>query len=140
MENRRILVVDDDISQLNEIEEILKSRGWLVDTVSDPADGLICNSYRDYDLIITDLVMPNITGDEFIEIVLTKVCNSKFIIITSFGYDPSHSLVKLNCDYEIPIFIKPINSDNFIAKIDEIFSQNSPINSICYSNEVENVV
>lgn len=140
MKNRRILIVDDDTQILQSLEFALKAEGWLVDSVDDPADGLICNSYRDYDLIITDIVMPHLTGDEFIEIVLSKKKSTKFIVITSFGYDPNHSLVKLNINYSPPVFLKPIVTSELIEKIKEIFQQNSSVNITYKTKEVENVI
>ncbi len=63
-EPKRILVVDDEKSILDLVEEILTQDGHQVDVASRGDEALDYVSKRDYDLIITDIRMPGIDGRE----------------------------------------------------------------------------
>ncbi|MEN8208297.1 MAG: ATP-binding protein [Candidatus Fermentibacteria bacterium] len=64
VESMSILVIDDDISSLNLISEYLKHDGHSVTSFSDPVEGMSAFNSSDFDMIITDMVMPRATGED----------------------------------------------------------------------------
>ena len=64
---KRILVVDDSMTTRTMIKNILLNIGYMVDAVLDATEALVKLKMTHYDLIITDLNMPKIDGNEFIE-------------------------------------------------------------------------
>ncbi len=82
-----ILFVDDEESLLEIGSKILERLGYLVDTQSDPlkALGLVKEDPSRYDLIITDMTMPQITGDKFTREVLKIQPQMPVIICTGFS-------------------------------------------------------
>ena len=60
----RILLVEDDKSTAQSIELTLKSEGFIVDLAELGEDGLEIGKIYDYDLIILDLMLPDIDGYE----------------------------------------------------------------------------
>lgn len=63
---RKVLVIDDEEFHRNQIQEFLKSKKISVKTANDGEDGLVLAKDWKPDLIILDLVMPNLDGFEFI--------------------------------------------------------------------------
>ena len=60
----RILLVEDDQATAQSIRLTLKSEGYVVDTAELGEDGLEIGKIYDYDLIILDLILPDIDGYE----------------------------------------------------------------------------
>jgi CheY-like chemotaxis protein len=64
MARRRILVVDDEDNLRDVLLEVLKRDGHEVDSAVDGAEGLRRAQEQRYDLVVTDLRMPNLEGPE----------------------------------------------------------------------------
>ena len=60
----RILLVEDDASLAKSIELMLKAEGFILDTTELGEDGLEIGKIYDYDIIILDLMLPDIDGYE----------------------------------------------------------------------------
>ncbi len=60
----RVLLVEDDASTAKSVELILKSEGFVVDSTDLGEDGLEIGKLYDYDIIILDLLLPDIDGYE----------------------------------------------------------------------------
>ncbi len=58
----RVLLVEDDSSTAKSIELMLKSEGYVVDTTDLGEDGLEIGKIYDYDIIILDLMLPDMDG------------------------------------------------------------------------------
>jgi PAS domain S-box-containing protein len=63
--DERILLVDDELELLNIEKEMLSRMGYTVTTMNDPAEALklFAGQPSCYDLVITDMTMPKMTGD-----------------------------------------------------------------------------
>ena len=60
----RVLLVEDDTSTAKSIEMMLKSEGYICDSTDLGEDGLEIGKIYDYDLIVLDLMLPDIDGYE----------------------------------------------------------------------------
>ena len=60
----RVLLVEDDNATADSIELMLKSEGMVVDTTDLGEDGLEIGKLYDYDIILLDLMLPDIDGYE----------------------------------------------------------------------------
>ncbi len=63
----KVLLVDDERTTREMLARALKTRGILVETASDGKEGLERIQREHFDLFITDLIMPNMSGIELIE-------------------------------------------------------------------------
>ncbi len=81
----RILVVDDEESIREFLEIMLKKEGYEVTTAEDGQKGLDLTKKKSFDLIISDLQMPNLTGMEFLKKVKENDPSMLFMMITAFG-------------------------------------------------------
>jgi len=81
----RILVVDDEESIREFLEIMLKKEGYEVTVAEDGARGLDLIKKKTFDLVISDLQMPNMTGIELLRQVRDQYPNLLFMMITAFG-------------------------------------------------------
>ena len=77
----KILVVDDELDMLILIKNILKKRNYLVDVYQDPLE-IVPDKLNNYDLILLDIMMPNIDGRTFCKNIRQKV-DCPIIFLTS---------------------------------------------------------
>lgn len=106
---KRILVIDDSVTTRTMVKNILLNSGYIVDAVCDAEEAIVKLKLNHYDLVITDLTMPNIDGFEFIE----KIKNDEMymdiplVIMSSVSkQDASKKLSPYNIEYYV-------SKDNF---------------------------
>jgi DNA-binding NtrC family response regulator len=89
MDKYKALVVDDEPSVCEAVKAILEIEGIEVTTFTDSIAAAEEIKQNSYDLIISDLKMPKMTGLELYDSVKESAAESLFIIITAFGTIPS---------------------------------------------------
>ncbi len=85
MATKRILVVDDDTYVRSATEEILIRKGYNVDTASDAGNALRKLEDADYDLLLSDIKMPGMSGLELLEQVRNRWTDLTVILMTASG-------------------------------------------------------
>ncbi|MGZ5278839.1 MAG: sigma-54-dependent transcriptional regulator [Pseudobdellovibrionaceae bacterium] len=81
----RILVVDDEESIREFLEIMLKKEGYEVTCAEDGAKARDILAKKSFDLVISDLQMPNMTGIELLKFVKENYPDLVFMLITAFG-------------------------------------------------------
>ena len=81
----KILVVDDNPDVLNLIADILESHDHEVKTVSNGASAIKELESNDYDMVLTDLMMPDVDGMQVLENAILKAPKTICIILTGHG-------------------------------------------------------
>lgn len=66
---RRILIVDDEENIRNALRRALRKEGYEIFSGAEPAEGLELLKKQEVDMVISDHLMPNMTGLEFLKIV-----------------------------------------------------------------------
>ena len=108
----KILIVEDDISIHNIIEELLKSKNYSTSNAYSGTEALLLLEKEKYDLILLDLMIPGISGEE----IISKVKNIPIIVISA----KVSSEDKVNCllsganDY----ITKPFDNKELLARIE----------------------
>ena len=85
MREVHILVVDDESSIRELLQEYLSLEGYKVDCAKDGNDAFEYLRKYYYDLVLTDLEMPGMNGIELLKKANTQGLNHKFIILTGYG-------------------------------------------------------
>lgn len=67
MNKKHILIVDDEVDFTEIISTLLDFHDFQVDTTNDPQKVMVELSEHQYDLIVTDLMMPGLDGFQLIE-------------------------------------------------------------------------
>jgi DNA-binding NtrC family response regulator len=108
-QNKHILIVDDEVDVLDFLKIYLTGMGWEVTTAStiDEAFKALESSY--FFLVITDIAMPEMDGHEFIMKLRERTFPSEVALMTGFGYNPKHTLVKIFKTVKYPCLFKPFN-------------------------------
>ncbi len=102
-----ILVVDDEQVVLKSCERILTPEGYQVNTAASAKEALGLLDKSQYDLIITDLMMPEMNGLDFMKQVRTKNPDINIVVIT--GY-PSQESIKESLSLRIVDYLpKPFS-------------------------------
>jgi two-component system, sensor histidine kinase SagS len=107
--NKRILIVDDEIDVLDFLKIYLESLGWEITIVSSTDEAFQVLGQKTFFLILTDIAMPEMDGYEFINQIKDKEIPSQLALMTGFGYNPKHTLVKIYKTNRYPCLFKPFN-------------------------------
>lgn len=83
--SRSILVVDDDAGITSLLTELLEEQGHAVHGVLRAEDAIAALSQRAFDLMITDLVLPDMRGNELLQHAKEIQPDLPVILITAFG-------------------------------------------------------
>ncbi|UOD33925.1 chemotaxis protein CheW [Deferribacteraceae bacterium V6Fe1] len=117
--NIKALIVDDSATDRKIMKRLLTSTGW-IDTVevSNPNDAIHAAQKVDIDLLITDIVMPDMDGFELARTLREKGFEKPIIAVSSRGEAGNMQKAKLS---GIDAFlVKPINLDEMVAKINSL--------------------
>ncbi len=121
--NRRVLVVDADETVRNDAHLRLDRYHCEVETAHAGEEALLMVRYRGpYDLIIADIRLPDMTGYELL-VQLMKIMNRvPLILMSSFGWDPGHSIVNARRAGLHPkaILYKPFRLDQMLETVETI--------------------
>jgi CheY-like chemotaxis protein len=85
---RRILVLDDEPAVLATCRAILEKAGYEVETISTAREALVKATDSSFDVVLTDVDMPDMGGLEFIMRLRLKSCNVPCVVMSGSG-DPA---------------------------------------------------
>jgi len=105
-----VLVLDDDPTVVTSLGDLLQSEGCVVHraTRAESALGILRNVK--VDVVISDVVMPEMDGYEFYQRVKEEMPNLPVVLMTGFYYDKDHILKRARLrGLEGALFKKPIN-------------------------------
>jgi two-component system response regulator HydG len=118
----RILVIDDDLDICLVLSALLERSHYLVDTTSTGEEGLLKLRDHDYDLVLCDYKLPDISGLELLkQIKLTKPVVA-VIIIT--GYSDIKTAVETLRYGADDFMIKPLYPHELLINIKEAITKN----------------
>src|SRR5499433_3172060 len=81
----RVLLVEDDSNTAQSIELILKSEGYIVDSTDLGEDGLEIGKLYDYDIIILDLMLPDMDGYEVLKRLRAAKIKTPILILSGLA-------------------------------------------------------
>jgi len=120
--NRRILVIDDEADVLEFLRLYLETMGWEVTAVPTVAAAFEALAASPYFLVITDIAMPEMDGYELVDAVKEKGYQCRFALMTGFGYNPKHTIIKINKTVKFPCLFKPFNREKVMDAVNEAFA------------------
>ncbi len=116
---RSVLVIEDDFDTVYPLAELLRLKGYTVNTATEAEQGLLLAKQQRPDLIITDIALPGASGLHFInKIRADKQLNAIPIIVIS-GCGPM-IMVEAEAAGANCCLPKPISIDLFWAAIDRV--------------------
>ncbi len=116
MRNHKILLVDDDTLVLETTGVALRNRGYDLRTAQSGADALKLLEEKEFDLVITDLVMDEIDGIDVLKAVKEKCPDTMTIIFTGQG-NLSSAIAALRLNAE-DYLLKPCETEDMFFRIE----------------------
>ncbi|SHG13710.1 two-component system, response regulator FlrC [Fodinibius roseus] len=116
---KHVLILEDDEMLLEFLKENLSIHGYETTTFLSPAKGMSFLQDHDVDLVLTDVKMDDMTGDEVLSHVLNNHAETGVIMMTGFG-NINHAVRALQkgaFDY----ITKPFKAKEIIFRIDRYF-------------------
>lgn len=116
----RLLVVDDDGEILGILRDMLRLKGHKVTAVSDARKALDLIESCSYDLILTDLGMPSVSGWEIARRAKAKDPRTPVVLITGWGVQYEHE--DLSARGVDLVLCKPLSWDKLLAGLEKMFA------------------
>jgi len=114
----RVLLVEDDSSVAKSIELMLQSEGFIVDSTDLGEDGLEIGKLYDYDIIILDLMLPDIDGYEVLRRLRAARVSTPILILSGLS-EPDHKIRGLGIGAD-DYLTKPFDKRELVARIQAI--------------------
>jgi CheY-like chemotaxis protein/GAF domain-containing protein len=107
----RVLVADNDDRVRRSAHALIGRWGGIVETARDGHEALTMARLAGYDAIVADIRLPDLSGYEVYRALRDAQPNARVILMTGYGYDPGHSLVKARQDGLRHVLFKPFRVD-----------------------------
>ena len=119
---RRVAVLDDEAPVRDVVANVLAEVGASVDRFTSSAEG--CESIeraaasgRPYDVVISDVRMPERNGYEVFRVAKAACPRTQVILMTGFGYDPNHSIVRSTQEGLHCFLFKPFQAQQLVDEV-----------------------
>jgi PAS domain S-box-containing protein len=122
LRGKRILVVDSDETVRAAAHELLGKYGCDVETAHHGEEAFLMVRTFHYDLVIADIRLPDMTGYECFAKLLDIHEHLPVILMTGFGYDPTHSIVKARQQGLKSVLYKPFRLDQLLTEVEKAVS------------------
>ena len=106
----KVLVVDDDAGICDSLRDLLTAERCCVEIAASGVFALEWLRRKEFDVVLTDVVMPDMDGYELYQAVKRQTPNLPVVLMTAFNYDKDH-IIKRSCLQGLQgvIFKKPVN-------------------------------
>lgn len=116
-QKKKILVIEDDQDVLAMIIKHLEYLGYKVITATDGMEGLKQLESAEYDLVITDIVMPYVSGVGVVTALKEKRPYIPVIAITGYGKEPEAAAVEKKADLVLAKPVKMAVLNDYITQL-----------------------
>jgi type II secretory ATPase GspE/PulE/Tfp pilus assembly ATPase PilB-like protein/DNA-binding response OmpR family regulator len=115
-----ILVVEDDADTLALMKRVLTNRGYAVTTAGDGVEALLHLGKASFDLIVSDINMPNLDGLKLVELKVLKKIEAPVIFLTAqISPEAEQRGLELGAaDY----IRKPVSKDVLLLRIERVLA------------------
>jgi len=126
LHGRHVLVADADESVRSAAHALLERYHCNVETAHDGAEALRMvrniSTLGGYDAVIADIRLPDMNGHELMQKLTALPDPPALILMTGFGYDPGHSVVKARQAGLKEVLFKPFRLDQLIETVERVIS------------------
>lgn len=120
-QKQKILAIDDEEIVRKSCERILRPAGYDIDTSADGMNALRMIGAKKYDLVLTDLKMPNMDGLEVMAAIKKRLPSAKVIIVT--GYSTLDNAVKATLTGAYNYIEKPFSPESLLSVVREALKE-----------------
>jgi two-component system, sensor histidine kinase SagS len=117
LRGKRVLVADDEPNIRKSISDILVKAGCVVEVCKDGYESCTLLEQDAFDLVISDIKMPYRNGYEVFAAARRQREDMPVVLMTGFGYDPHHSIVRASQDGLSSVMFKPFKVDQLMEEV-----------------------
>jgi DNA-binding response OmpR family regulator len=120
---KAVLLVDDNRDLAQALQSSLLEENFLVDVAHDGQEALLKIKINEYDAVVTDLMMPQLRGDQLYDEVLAlrPTLAEHFLVITGYPDDPA--TVKFLSHATAKCLTKPFPVEKLISCLRELLAK-----------------
>ena len=124
----RLLILEDQVILRKLISRqtgFFSRQATVIDEFSDPAEALRSAAENSYDLIITDIGIPGMSGIDFIKNLTAIGCRASLLIISGYDSRILHTIVRMALGQGMPsvhYLCKPYSIDQFLHQLNAVFA------------------
>ena len=117
LDGKRILVADDEDIIRETIADVLSKSGALTVMARDGQEAVAMIRSQHFDMVISDIKMPYKNGYEVFSVVREINIHCPVLLITGFGYDPDHSIVRAGKEGLAGVLFKPFKVEQLVDEV-----------------------
>ena len=135
LKKSRILVVDNDESVRTAAHALLERFSCIVETAHEANEAILmvrtAGTDDAYDAIIADIRLPDLSGYQLLLKLKEHLAQVPMILMSGFGYDPGHSIVKARQAGLLPnaVLYKPFRLDQLLTTVDAVIEATEKVSS-----------
>jgi CheY-like chemotaxis protein/putative methionine-R-sulfoxide reductase with GAF domain len=114
LKGMRVLVADNDDRVRRSAHGLLGRWGCVVETARDGQEAVTMARLSSYDAIVADIRLPDLSGYEVYRQLRQAQPQARVILMTGYGYDPTHAIVKARQDGLRWVLYKPFRVDQLL--------------------------
>jgi len=120
----RILFIDDEESIVNSVQKLLRRLGYFVTGVFDPREALsLFKKDKDlYDIVLTDQIMPDMTGDVLVRELRIIRPDIPVVVCSGYIHEINHE-----DDNKTVYLLKPVSINEYVIVIEKLLKDNENI-------------
>lgn len=122
-----VLILDDDADFNSLLTDIFEQADYIVTSMTDPLEAVDAFRDTDYDLVVTDHKMPEMTGVEFMKVI--KQIKSDVPVIMVSGYLENDTIRELISEGVGGVFLKPLNIFSLLERTAELIEEAKKVES-----------
>ena len=123
---KRVLVVDQDMAARDDAHNLLGQMGCEVEAVQNATEGCAMLRNYHYDVVLTDIRLSDANGYECFRRLREINSHVPIIMMTGFGYDASHSIVKARQEGLKAVLYKPFRRAQMLDEVEKAVTTPSP--------------
>jgi CheY-like chemotaxis protein len=127
---KRVLVVDADPEVRRSAHVMLSQLGCEVDAAKDAQESQQLARTIGYDVIVGDIRLPDLSGYEFFSAMKEIAPRTPIVLMTGFGWDANHSIVRARQEGLASVLYKPFRLDRIREAVADaiVFAKGTPTN------------
>jgi two-component system, sensor histidine kinase SagS len=118
LKGKRVLVADNDERVRKSAHGLLGRWGCVVETARDAQEAVTMARLGTYDYVLADIRLPDRPGYDVYRELRQAQPQARVVLMTAYGYDPSHTLVKARQDGLRFVLYKPFRIDQLLAALE----------------------
>lgn len=119
---RNILIIEDDVDINTILSKILIENGYKTTCAYSGSEGKLIIEQKEFDLILLDLMIPGIEGEDLIKIIREKYTVPIIIISAKPGIETKIKSLQLGAD---DFIVKPFDNREIIARVEAQLRRNN---------------